>query len=174
MFAIFNCCCSGVPLPPRGKPPRDKWAWCCSSKPCGHGDWVAGGMAMGGWPCGSQVSICPRCSLWALLCVFGTTTSMLEAPVETKNTTYRASSLALAFQLLLEPPIRRRGAVTLGEMLARRAHLGTSHLSLLSCRSDATLAICLSLLVWHVYRALQLQRARYYYYSYILNIILCI
>lgn len=134
MFAIFNCCCSGVPVPLCGK---TNGSWCCSSTEAQLQEawpWVGDRVA-------PQVSICPWCSLWALLCVSGTIASMLEAPVEMKNTMYRVSSLALAFQLLLEPHQEERGSHAerdAGQVCTPGCPC------LLSCRSDATLAISLS------------------------------
>lgn len=140
MFAIFNCCCSGVPVPLCGK---TNGSWCCSSTEAQLQEawpWVGDRVA-------PQVSICPWCSLWALLCVSGTIASMLEAPVEMKNTMYRVSSLALAFQLLLEPPTGGEGLPHWGGCwpgVHTWARLTWWCPCLLSCRSDTTLAISLS------------------------------
>lgn len=168
MFAIFNCCCSGVPVPLCGK---TNGSWCCSSMEAQLQEawpWVGDCVA-------PQVSICPWCSLWALLCVSGTIASMLEAPLEMKNTMYRVISLALAFQLLLEPPPGGEG-LPRWEGCWPGVHTWAclTWVPVLAQLQKWCDSCSLSLLVWCVYRALQLQRAHYYYYSYILNIILCI
>lgn len=159
MFAIFNCCCSGVPVPLCGK---TNGSWCCSMEAQLQEAWPWVGDRVA-----PQVSICPWCSLWALLWNHhlhaGSTSGDEEHNVQGQQpcSGLPASSWA--------PPGGE--GLPCWEGCWPGVHTWVPVLAQLQkwCNS-----CYLSLLVWCVYRALQLQRARYYYYSYILNIILCI